>query len=404
MSQARRIVAGVVRRRRAPLRRTGGSGGVDGSTARRWVAWGSLAVSLWCAAPALAQRPSHPVPPRRIPASFRADHIYVRPVTTGGDTLTFYVDSGGGLNMLLQGVADRLELPSVQVQAEGQTLNLADWPAWRPDASIPPASDSAGPIAGRLAIVPLGRDLAGILDSTDAGFLGGRWLGHRVWTIDYPAGELWLRAPGDLPAHGPDQEVKLGFQVDSLGRRTTHFARLGVTIDGDSLELLFDTGATVTLTDSALRVLGDGGPARRAMSFMSATVFERWRAAHPDWRTIAHGSRFHTDLMEVPEIDIAGQRVGPVWFEERPTGTFEKYMSSMMDQPVVGALGGNALRFFRVTIDYPNAVAVFEREQQPSPRGAFDSTAAEDRLQAVWADSRAGTFRIHSARLGVIRP
>lgn len=32
-----------------------------------------------------------------------------------------------------------------------------------------------------------------------------------------------------------------------------------------------------------------------------------------------------------------------------------------MDQQAEGALGGSALHFFRVTVDYPNAVAAFEK-------------------------------------------
>jgi hypothetical protein len=76
---------------------------------------------------------------------------------------------------------------------------------------------------------------------------------------------------------------------------------------------------------------------------------------------IERGTEAGADLIEVPEVAIAGQHVGPVWFERRNVGTFEDYMSRWMDQPIVGALGGNALGFFRVTIDYPNAVAFFER-------------------------------------------
>ncbi|HSL68868.1 MAG TPA: hypothetical protein VK864_01435, partial [Longimicrobiales bacterium] len=50
-----------------------------------------------------------------------------------------------------------------------------------------------------------------------------------------------------------------------------------------------------------------------------------------------------------------------VWFERRNQGVFEERMSRWLDRPIVGALGGNALGFFRVTIDYPNGIAVFER-------------------------------------------
>jgi hypothetical protein len=36
-------------------------------------------------------------------------------------------------------------------------------------------------------------------------------------------------------------------------------------------------------------------------------------------------------------------------------------MSTAMDLPVQGALGGSALKYFRITVDYPNATALFER-------------------------------------------
>jgi hypothetical protein len=64
-------------------------------------------------------------------------------------------------------------------------------------------------------------------------------------------------------------------------------------------------------------------------------------------------------MIEVPEIQIAGFRVGPVWFTERPDPNFHQFMSQWMDRQVDGALGGNAFRFFRVTVDYPAAVAHF---------------------------------------------
>jgi hypothetical protein len=36
-------------------------------------------------------------------------------------------------------------------------------------------------------------------------------------------------------------------------------------------------------------------------------------------------------------------------------------MSQWMDKKIEGALGGNGLCHFRVTVDYPNAVAYFEK-------------------------------------------
>jgi hypothetical protein len=45
-----------------------------------------------------------------------------------------------------------------------------------------------------------------------------------------------------------------------------------------------------------------------------------------------------------------------------PAGpAFDQFMSLMMDAPVVGALGGSGLHYFRVTVDFATGQAVFER-------------------------------------------
>ena len=68
-------------------------------------------------------------------------------------------------------------------------------------------------------------------------------------------------------------------------------------------------------------------------------------------------------MIRVASITVAGLTVGPVWFTQRPESAFPEYMSKFMDRPVIAALGGSALQFFRVTMDYPNAIAYFERPQ-----------------------------------------
>jgi len=40
---------------------------------------------------------------------------------------------------------------------------------------------------------------------------------------------------------------------------------------------------------------------------------------------------------------------------------FHNYMAQFMDKPTEGALGGSALHYLRMTVDWPSAVAVFER-------------------------------------------
>ena len=134
-------------------------------------------------------------------------------------------------------------------------------------------------------------------------------------------------------------------------------------IDGQTINLLFDTGATVRLTDQALARLADGQPASRATSFISKTTFDRWHARHPDWKVIEHAdaNAGGEPLIEVPEVTVAGYTVGPVWFTRRADKNFHQWMSQWMDKEIDGALGGSALHYFRVTVNYPGAVAVFER-------------------------------------------
>ena len=64
-------------------------------------------------------------------------------------------------------------------------------------------------------------------------------------------------------------------------------------------------------------------------------------------------------MIEVPAVEIGGASVGPVWFTWRPDKNFHDYMSGMMDGRVEGAIGGNALAHFVMTVDYPGAAAYF---------------------------------------------
>jgi hypothetical protein len=295
-----------------------------------------------------------------LPVRYAADRFYVTPVTTRGDTLLLYTDTGGGACMLSAAAADRMGSRSETVVVGTDTITLARLPALSAGAAIP-LPDADPPIGNRFLVLS-GRAAA---ELGGDGFLGRTWFAGRVWVLDYPAHTLAVATgAGSNGAGSPGHTVPLGFQADSTGGRTTNFARIRVEIDGDSLDLLFDTGATVTLTDSGLAAIADGGPPDRGTSFIIQSVFERWRERHPDWAVLEGGGRFGPGtmpLIRVPRVSVAGWTVGPVWFTMRPDRNFRQYMSQWMDRQVDGALGGSALRYFRVTVDYPNAVAGFER-------------------------------------------
>ena len=113
------------------------------------------------------------------------------------------------------------------------------------------------------------------------GMLGQAWFADRVWTFDYAARRLLLHLEAPTPMPGAHR-VSLGFQTDSSGRRATSFPRISVVVGGDTLHLLFDTGATGALPPAAVAALGDTLPPVRATSFITTEVLNRWRERHPE--------------------------------------------------------------------------------------------------------------------------
>ncbi|NTX17399.1 hypothetical protein HUA76_42180 [Myxococcus sp. CA056] len=319
--------------------------------------FGMLVSCATTPSPSDALKTPAPVPgrPLALPVKFSEDRFFVQPVTREGQTLTFYTDTGGGLFILADAVT-RLGLQRIARAAGSE--DSKDWvrmPDFRNEAWMPMPEGTEG----QLPVAAMERVLSELGD----GLLGQGWFAGRVWTFDYPGGKLWLRAARDVPEVAPAHRVALGFPTDATGKRQANFPRIQVRVDGETLDLLFDTGAMLSLTESARKVLADERPATRATNFITRSTFERWHQRHPDWRVIEDGDTYlpGSTLIEVPRIEVAGHEVGPVWFTTRPDPNFREFMSQFMDKPVEGALGGNALRFFRVTVDYDQAVAVFER-------------------------------------------
>ncbi|SEM41324.1 hypothetical protein SAMN05428989_3783 [Pseudoxanthomonas sp. GM95] len=98
-------------------------------------------------------------------------------------------------------------------------------------------------------------------------------------------------------------------------------------------------------------------------SYIDKAVLDRWHQEHPDWIVIDDGDELlpvqgDMRVIRVPNVMVAGWSVGPVWFTERPEGTFgPKGMGAHMDAPVVGAAGANLWQHFVMTLDYPHDAA-----------------------------------------------
>jgi hypothetical protein len=282
-----------------------------------------------------------------LPAEFVHDRVFVVPVLHGGTRLRFYTDSGGGWNMLPSEVAERAGLtPGADVEGDGGVQKTVEFPEFAADAIIPkPLADRW--LENRLAVVPG--------ESSNDGFLGNRWFAERIWEFDYGAGTLALLDRGAIPAGMA--RIPMTMRGDNM-----YWPRILVEIDGEPIPLLLDTGATATLAAGAAAAFGLPVATEVATSFITATRFNRWRDRHPDWPVAIDGDRIGRSVLpmiRVPEVVIAGHRVGPVWFAMRPDQNFTEYMSSMTDAPVEGAIGGSAFRHFRMVLDYPGRVAYF---------------------------------------------
>ncbi len=308
----------------------------------------------------------------RLPAKFVADRVVLVPTTASGQVLELMTDSGGGSDQLSEAAVARLRLPTEPADIPGlreelgeaaDGTRLARFPAFAEGQGIPDVRF----LDGRLMVFPeafVRQQTPPGLTRYD-GFLGHRWFADRTWTWDY-AGEAFYREPAAFQPDPDARAMPLGFLTSALGKRVFSMPRMTVRVDGRELPMLLDTGATTVLTPEALAVLGDGGPAERATSMVADNVFRAWRAAHPEWRVIEGGQAFSgADMIEVPEVEIAGFTVGPVWFTHRPDANFHDMMSSMMDAQVEGAIGGNAFRHFVMTVDYPAAVAYFRPARTP---------------------------------------
>jgi hypothetical protein len=277
-----------------------------------------------------------------LPTRYQAGLFYAEPVTLTGQKMSLLLDTGGG-TFVTRRCAERCGVRATLPFGGGRSR----LPTFLPEAWVPEPTG--------------GEKWMPVIDGEDDGMLGQRWFAGGVWTFAYPEKQVSLRrtpliATEEMRRHA----VPLGFR-HQWGIRMGNQPRLVVTIDGESVESLLDTGAEFWPSPEALRVMDDQTPGEQATSFVSADLFERWRTARPDWRVIAVGcQRTREAAIEVPEAQVAGLKAGPVWFLRREPGNFT-WMSSYMDKPIVASVGGNFLKNFRVTLDYPAAVAYWEK-------------------------------------------
>ena len=248
----------------------------------------------------------------------------------------FWVDTGGGAFIVVEPLARELGLDLGQEVAEGGD---------RFAATKPPATRIGGMplnLEGARASVAIGKKtmMPGVAAE---GLLPGHVLKRYHVIFDYPGHRFTLAQPNTLKPRG----VRLASPINSQ----SGFPRLEAVIGGQSYGFLLDTGASFTM--------------------ISAELLGQWATDHADWprATGAVGAanmglglvEANAAMMRVPQFNLATVQLEHVAAVSRPKGTFEKWMSQMMSAPIVGAIGGNVWRAFRVEIDYANGATYLEK-------------------------------------------
>jgi hypothetical protein len=131
-----------------------------------------------------------------------------------------------------------------------------------------------------------------------------------------------------------------------------------------------------------------------AYSWVRDDVAQQWVKAHPDWKrgtgavgeanmqTRAGGAEARATIMRVSEITLGSlhlEQIGalgiapeappfpPAPGESKVQGNFFDWYSKKAPEPVIGWLGGNVLKGFRVMIDFPRHMTYWQRESDLDP-------------------------------------
>jgi predicted aspartyl protease len=247
----------------------------------------------------------------------------------------FVVDTGGGAFILSEPLASEIgaeRTGPVQKSSEGSFALLA-----------PPAV-RLGDMPIDLKDVPTVAQIgsARLSPRDDAeGMVPGRLLRKYHVIFDYPAKTFTLARLGTVVPKGERLPAPIG---------RTGFPRIELTIAGETLGFLLDTGATYTM--------------------VSRATIDRWAAAQPAWPKATgaiglanmFGGKVEAEALMLRMAETTWAACASKGGSRVASGRHvRKYMSSMMTAPIAGAIGGNILKQFRVEIDYANGLVYLER-------------------------------------------
>ena len=282
-----------------------------------------------------------------ITSSFVGNAVFVFP-SSSEPALKLRLDTGG-YDLVSAAAARRVHLKEGTVHLQSGDRSTFELP--RPSALSADLLLQARP---------------GALESTFVepvdGTLGlGRFAAQPL-TIDFPHKTVTL---GDAQPGGDRVTMTVGLGPRAIpGLAPTAFALVPVTIDGERIMMLLDTGADVAI-DAPSRASFDDAAATRSLPLITTALFERLRARHAGWSVLSGAARMAESkgpvtLLRVPEFTIGTHRAPPTWFAVREDAETYANLTRMFATKVEGDLGGEALRAWRVTIDVPHEALIID--------------------------------------------
>jgi hypothetical protein len=196
--------------------------------------------------------------------------------------------------------------------------------------------------------------------------VGGSVMKNFAVTFDYGKQILTFVAPDHLSAEGDAITCRVN--------KKTGLVSVTAEIAGKSYNLAIDCGSAYT--------------------WIRNDVAEQLVKDHPEWKhgigavgeanmqTRADGAEARATILRLPEVKLGKLRltqVGamgiapvappfpPIAGESKVEGNFFDWYSKKAPERVDGWLGGNALRGFRVTIDFSTGMTYWQREIDPDP-------------------------------------
>jgi hypothetical protein len=181
---------------------------------------------------------------------------------------------------------------------------------------------------------------------------------QKYWVrFDYAGHTMTLAQPAALRPQGTPVQFRLNPKTGLIA--------IDAKIDGRAYPITIDNGSGYT--------------------WIRKATAQEWFSRHPQWQRGAgavgpSNMRMEDDgietggaLVRIPEIKLGSLRVGHVGAlaigPDNHGHDFMDWYSGKNALPVIGWLGGNVLRHFRITIDYPGQMSYWEPQ---SPLDAHD--------------------------------